>query len=391
MTSHRTARTASAILLIAFLASALPPLSTGQPARRNLAAFSEKLRAAKPVTIAYLGGSATSGAGASDANKTCYRALVTSWLRARHPSAQITEINAGVAGTGSLYGALRVRRDVIAHKPDLVFVEFAAGDAASSEDAVKKSVEGILRQLLGVPQPPEVVLVYAATPDRAARVAWHESVAEYYQIPALNLQDAVWQALGAGHAPRSAFWKDGLSAPDLLDGGHRLYADAIAAFLAAQEKLRPSPPLKNLPPPFLSDELTYGELKPFAEVKHGAEWRAEPSRDRAFPSALLASDKAGAQVEAIFDGSAVGITFRAGPDGGVIECLIDGKPAPAPLARIDCYDPAAQLRTKIIPGGLALGEHKLTIRLLNEKNPKSAGHHVRLGYLVLGGQRAERL
>jgi len=132
-----------------------------QQARRNIGAFFDKLRAGAPVTIAYLGGSITAGAGAGAPEKTSYRALVTEWLRKHYPKSEVTELNAAINNTGasggSLYGALRARRDVIAYKPDMVFVEFAVNDSNENEIPVKKAVEGLLRQLLVVAQPPEVV------------------------------------------------------------------------------------------------------------------------------------------------------------------------------------------------------------------------------------------
>src|SRR5262245_53615707 len=47
-----------------------------QQTRRNIGAFFDKLRAGAPVTIAYLGGAITAGAGASVPEKTSFRALV---------------------------------------------------------------------------------------------------------------------------------------------------------------------------------------------------------------------------------------------------------------------------------------------------------------------------
>ena len=52
---------------------------------------------------------------------------------------------------------------------------------------------------------------------------------------------------------------------------------------------------------------------------------------------------------------------------------------------------AARVAGAILAGGLGLGEHRLTIRVLAEKNPQSGGGRVKLGYLLIGGQRPERL
>ena len=96
-------------------------------------------------------------------------------------------------------------------------------------------------------------------------------------------------------------------------------------------------------------------------------------------------------LELYFEGSVLGLSYRVGPDGGMFECLIDGKPAPAPLNKLDCYDATSHIQTRLIPGGLGMNEHKLTIRVLSEKNPKSSGNAIRLGSLLVGGQRPERL
>jgi len=357
-------------------------------ARRNIARFFTKLRAGKPVTVAYFGGSITAGSGASDPAKTSYRALVTEWLRGRYPQSQITEVNAAVGGTGSLYGTMRARRDVIAHKPDLVFIEFAVNDAGEKEDVVKRAVEGIIRQLLTVPQPAEVVLVYTSTATRNACVEWHEAVANYYRIPAINLQDQIWSLIDAGKIAPTAFWKDGVHP---LDEGYSVYAKLITEFLAAQEQQTPSPLIRTLQPPLISDELTYGELIPYAQLKRDPGWRTEAVSDRTLPSTLLVGDKAGVQLETVFEGTVVGLAYRMGPDGGTMDCLIDGKPAPAPLDHIDTYFGIHHIATRIIAGGLGPGEHRLTIRISGEKNPKSSGTQVRLGYLLVGGQRPERL
>ncbi len=141
--------------------------------------------------------------------------------------------------------------------------------------------------------------------------------------------------------------------------------------------------------------MNYGEFRTFAEIPSGkasdSHWKADPTSDRVFPTELLVSNRPGAQIETYFEGTVIGLSFRAGPDAGVIECLIDGKPAPPPLARVDCYDVSHHIATRIIAGGLGPGEHKLTIRVLGEKNAKSSGSNVRLGYLLVGGTRPERL
>lgn len=365
-----------------------PAIARLNTPRRTLGTFFDKLRGGRAVTVAYLGEAATAGAGLANPEKTSFRAQVTSWLRSQFPRNEIAEINAAVAGTGSLYGTMRLRRDVLAFKPDLVFIELAVSDSSEEERVVKKAVEGLLRQLLIVPQPPEIVLLYPTTSQRGVRTEWHETLADYYGVPSLDLQRRVWARIDSGQLSPNAFWKDGVAATET---GHKFYAEQIISLLSEQLKQEATPLPRTIPPPLISDELNYGEFKAIAEIRHALPWRLEPSNDRLLPTSLLSTDKSGAEIEYYFEGTVLGLTYLKGPDAGMIEVLIDGKPAPAPLAKIDCYAKNARLGATILAGGLGLGEHRLTIRVLAEKNPQSGGGRVKLGYLLIGGQRPERL
>jgi lysophospholipase L1-like esterase len=363
-----------------------------QQPRRNVGMFFEKLRMGRAVTVAFIGGSNMAGVGLGAPEKNAYPALVGEWLRKTWPQARLTMLDAGVAHTGSLYATLRARRDVIADKPDLVFVDLSTSDAGEEETVVKKATEGLLRQLLIVPQPPEVVMLYAASANPESRTEGYDVIAAHYQVPSLNLQTKTAAAIESGRLKAADVWKSGGHASE---AGHRFFAEQIGAFLSEQQGLKPSPIARSLPGPLISDELNYGEFRTFAEVPAGAgqesNWKAEGISDRAFPTELLVGNKPGAQLEVYFEGTVVGLSFRTGPDAGTIECLIDGKPAPAPLAKVDCFDNSTHVGARIIAGGLGLGEHKLTIRILPEKNARSSGNHIRLGYLLFGGQRPEKL
>lgn len=78
------------------------------------------------LKVAFLGGSIT---GKDD----CWRPQTMDMFRRLYPHIVWEEINASVGGTGSNFGAFRLRGEVIVHKPDLIFVEFAVNDAAVSQ------------------------------------------------------------------------------------------------------------------------------------------------------------------------------------------------------------------------------------------------------------------
>ena len=131
-------------------------------ARAGLANFFAKARAGGPVTVAYFGGSITAANG--------WRPQTTTWLQQRYPKAQFTEINAAIGGTGSDLGVFRLGQDVLAHRPDLVFVEFAVNDGGATPEQIYRCMEGIVRQIRRADPTTDICFVYTMHERHADRV-----------------------------------------------------------------------------------------------------------------------------------------------------------------------------------------------------------------------------
>jgi hypothetical protein len=107
--------------------------------REGLGNFFAKVKAGKEIKVAYFGGSITAAAG--------WRVKTLKWLQEQYPNAKFSEINAAIGGTGSDLGVFRCYQDVIAKKPDLVFVEFAVNDGSAPPANIWRTMEGIVRQI----------------------------------------------------------------------------------------------------------------------------------------------------------------------------------------------------------------------------------------------------
>lgn len=143
---------------------------------------------ASPVAIAYFGGSITEQNG--------WRIQSAELLKKLYPKAAIRSINAAIGGTGSDLGAFRLAHDVLRHKPDLVFIEFAVNDAGAKDDRVRKAVEGIVRQIRKALPDSDICFVYTVTKGnlkdyQAGRLprpaSIMEEIAEHYRLPSVNL------------------------------------------------------------------------------------------------------------------------------------------------------------------------------------------------------------
>jgi lysophospholipase L1-like esterase len=231
--------------------SAAAPLSV----RDGIGNFAGKLRAGQPVTIAFLGGPITAGGGVRG-----YAPLVAKALATKFPEVPIRTINAGLVDGGSPLGAARYERDVVPHKPDLLFVEFAADDAGKEDRTWH--VERLVHKAWTADPSLDVVFVYAIEESQrvdyaAGRLppstATHERVAARYGVPSVCMGLELLARVEAGKARLGDYIYDGWRP---TPAGHAAYADAAAAAtlaLIADEGSRQ--PRKHELPPSASGDL----------------------------------------------------------------------------------------------------------------------------------------
>jgi lysophospholipase L1-like esterase len=116
----------------------------------GFAEFDRRGQAGESLNVVFFGGSLTWGANASDPQRTSYRGLMMAYLHERYPKAPLTFTDAAIGGSGSQLGIFRLERDVLANKPDIVFLDFTANDGLESDTRPQlASYEAILRDLVG--------------------------------------------------------------------------------------------------------------------------------------------------------------------------------------------------------------------------------------------------
>ena len=144
--------------------AAVVAVATAVPAAAaspSFTAFDARARAGDRLTVVFYGASLTWGANATDQNYSSYRARVAARLTEKYPLARFTFHDAAIGGTGSQLGVFRLDRDVLARKPDLVFVDFTANDDINSDDPeMLASYESIIRRLVTEAQVPVVQVLF---------------------------------------------------------------------------------------------------------------------------------------------------------------------------------------------------------------------------------------
>ena len=323
-------------VLLAVFASAAPP---------SLANFAVKAEKREPLSVVFFGGSLTFGANASDPNVTSYRGRMMEWLRGKYPQTPITFHDAAIGGSGSQLGMFRLERDVLRHKPDLVFLDFTVNDGSDETDVQNlASYETIVRTLLAnrVTVMPVIMLFkwHADKPDiTPPRHEAHRRLAAAYGLPAADVCAEIRRKAKAGLNPAD-LWNMGDGAHP-GDEGYRLFFEAVRdRFMdATLEKDQPSiPPVSVFPDLYpkrtrtrVSDHLPPGWS--MRKTWRTALWfDGMASRWMGDVATASAKAKPGA-LEFAFDGSMVGFFGERNGLTPPVRIWIDGQPILSPQAK----------------------------------------------------------
>ncbi len=208
-------------------------LNLGNTARLEQAI--QKAKRGEQVTLAYIGGSITQGAGAIPINSECYAyKSYRSFADAFGTGDNVNYIKAGVGGTPSELGMLRFDRDILRDgtvEPDVVIVEFAVND--EGDETKGDCYESLVRKILALPNHPAVVLLFAVFANDWNLQDRLSVVGERYNLPMVSVMDAVTpqfkQKIGEGRVlSKNQFFYDIFHPTNI---GHTIMADCLTHLL----------------------------------------------------------------------------------------------------------------------------------------------------------------
>lgn len=193
-------------------------LSVGDMTR--MADVLQKAQNGEDITVAYIGGSITEGYNAGTTEfyaKTC-----TDLLQGYFPDITVTGVNAGISGTPSLLGNLRLERDVLSADPDIVFVEFAVNDGQEAD--YKNAYESLVRTLLTQEKDIAVVLLFTVLDSGYTCQEHMSKIGANYDLPMISIHDSVYEEIEAGRMTWQDYSND-QSHPNAY--GHKCITDFV--------------------------------------------------------------------------------------------------------------------------------------------------------------------
>lgn len=207
--------------------------SIGNPTR--IKAKIEQAKSGKKTVVAYIGGSITEGYAGGP--KGCYAKLSYNYFAEAYSTGENVEyVNAGLSGTSSTVGNLRVQRDILAYRPDIVFIEYAVNDG--QDFFTKLSYESLVKTILMQENEPAVVLLFNRTVDGYSAQEYMKKIGEHYSLPMISVVDAITLEIDEGRMK----WED-FSVDEAHPGtdGHKLISEFIEHMYRTAEDMSAVP------------------------------------------------------------------------------------------------------------------------------------------------------
>ncbi|MDR0949985.1 MAG: SGNH/GDSL hydrolase family protein [Lachnospiraceae bacterium] len=203
----------------------------------------EKVQKKEDVTIAFIGGSITQGAGATPIHEGCYArrtyegffALMKDLTGTQPDRDHVHFRKVGVGGTPSELGMIRYERDILKNgeiEPDLVVVEFAVND--TEDETQGECYESLVKTILLADNQPAVILLFSVFADNWNLQDRLAPIGQAYDLPMVSVKDAVAKQFDELSderiVTRNQYFYDKLHPSNI---GHDIMADSLLYLLKA--------------------------------------------------------------------------------------------------------------------------------------------------------------
>lgn len=349
---------------------------------RRLQQVIERMQNGEEVTVAFLGGSITEGYKVNENQN--YAKKTTRWLQESFANQNIKLVNAGLSGTPSTIGLMRVQKDVLDHQPDLVFVEFAVNDAQDTTS--KMMYESLVNRIINSESAPAVVLIFTVLKNGYTCEEVQDDIGEAYNLPMISVNAALAPEFDAG----TMKWEDySLDESHPNKDGHVMISGFIQ-YLFAQTMLKTT----------LDEAMDYTVCKavgsPYADMKfyNNANlylteiggFREASSDISHFPYDWIWGKEAGGSLKFTMNGKNLLMLYKEANSANMaaVEVYIDGKLK----SKVNANSPDGWNNPQfaLILNEVSEAEHEVEIKIADDTVDKN--FHI-LGFATTGEIHAE--
>ncbi len=194
----------------------------------------------RTVNLVFHGHSVPSGYFKTPEVKTlvAYPYMVLKKVKEQYPAAVVNSIVSAIGGEQSEQGAKRFTQEVLNHRPDVLFIDYALNDRSIGLKRAKKAWESMIEDALAYGTK---VILLTPTPDLSEDIQSNEAPLEKHSQQIRQLADAY----NVGLVDSFALFKEIAKTENLRsymaqnnhvnEKGHEIVAEAIAVFFENNE------------------------------------------------------------------------------------------------------------------------------------------------------------
>lgn len=318
-----------------------------------------------PKSVVFIGGSITEGAAASTYDKS-WVSLLSYAIKSKYRDYSWSFYNAGVGGTPSWYGLVRLQADVIDKHPDIIFIDFAVNDSGypqyphPNNPGFNPAAEALLRRIRTALPDAQIYVWIFTWPDnylymgqnlRESRDNW-VSLSQHYNLVLLRFDDAIRQELGSNEPSDQQidqyFFNPGDVHPN--DLGHALAAGYAGEHLIPLNQFGFKP--INTYSYLLEGANEFERLPKIImaqDLPHSEDWMVE--------NGSIISSSPGSEITYSGDFCSLGLDTGYGEDAGKISWSVDD-------GEEHVLDLSTGAGRNLPITSLKCGEHTVTIKLI---------------------------
>lgn len=208
----------------------------------------EKAKSGKQITVAFLSSSAFIY---DDASNSTIQLLVEDLKDFLGNNSNIKTVELCIGGSTSKLGNILLSSKILFSKPDLIIVDYAVFDRHEQDE--REAFETILRNCILLTNEPQVVVFLNSKSDSNSKQDFMEQIARYYNLPVINVANAIFPEISSGRAKQEEFFIDSLN---YTEKGKKIISECILNYIKTALKVRDNDyilPIPMYPNTVLSD------------------------------------------------------------------------------------------------------------------------------------------
>jgi acyl-CoA thioesterase-1 len=142
----------------------------------------------RTIYLVFHGHSVPSGYFATPEVRTleAYPFLVLEGLKKQYPTAVINTITTSIGGENSVQGQKRFKKDVLIHKPDVLFIDYALNDRSIGLEKSREATEKMIKQAL---KKNIKVILLTPSPDLTVDILKPDNILEQFSNQLIKLAE----------------------------------------------------------------------------------------------------------------------------------------------------------------------------------------------------------